>query len=108
MKLGEKRKRRSTERTAPEVRIPVKDYPGVFKLPGKEVYAIKLNGMETERVVRSWRTVARALERMEGFRDLAIDNRVHAAGPELVPLQSIPRRRTTTVPPRCTGHSLSQ
>lgn len=100
MKLGEKRKRRPTERATPDPRTPLPDYPGVFKLPGREVYAIKLKGMPQERIVHSWRTVARALERMEGHGKLFKDNRARGAKPKLVPVEppSTPRRRVSTVP----------
>jgi len=98
MKLGEKRKRRPTERGTPEPRTPLPDYPGVFKLPGREVYAIKLKGMPQERIVHSWRTVACALERMEGHGKLFTDNRARGAKPALVPVVETPRRRVSTVP----------
>jgi hypothetical protein len=100
MTLAEKRKRRPTERATPEPRTPLPDYPGVWKLPGREVYAIKLKGMTQERIVHSWRTVARALERLEGHGKVTKDNRARGAKPKLVPVEppSTPRRRVSTVP----------
>ena len=46
-------------------RVAVPGYPGVFKMAGKEVFAIRLKGMEEERIVKSWRTVLRAFERSD-------------------------------------------
>jgi len=85
------------------MRVPVPDYPGIFKLPGKEVYAIQTDDMDEERVVRSWRTVLRFVQRRKNLPTASppLGRPPAPASVFMSPAEELPRAaraRTRTVP----------
>lgn len=82
-------------------RVPVPNYPGIYKMAGKEVFAIKTEGMEEERIVKSWRTVLRILERANdpSVHKPAVFSAAEGCASEPSPPLSVTRGRRSKLPP---------